>query len=415
MKKLLVVLIFSVSSVMLQQAAVVPVSGAVANQVAISAIPNFKYRLPWGTGSSVAEIENPVDVASRVHVNPDRLVEIAGQSVAQPRKKMWYEPGYGFVKSNVVQDDWADNGMVDDLYDTQSDGMFRPTRIKLNPYKYKEMSYSEALDFFGLQDGFTLQELKKTYKKMVQMHHPDVGGNTEMMKQVAQAYEVLKKGASSSYQSSSRSGSQDDQEWQRAKNEKQKDDEDKNWEEKQREQQRRWHEENNEQNTKSQEDANHGRSENNDYKSSYWEYAERVMKNAGQSLNNARDFVKNAWNSGVSGDKAAIAGGAAAVVGGGIATTDTARFKYKYPRGTLFVMHNKSELDANGRVKLQRKPSERIIWSHLNKVSDGKITSKTHKLVEVSRKYKRFYTDDHGNMYLKPQDSNDFNIVVEPR
>ena len=61
-----------------------------------------------------------------------------------------------------------------------------------------EMSASEAEQILGLSGRYSAAEVKSSYRKMSLKHHPDKGGSTEMMKKVNAAYEMLKKGSSSS-------------------------------------------------------------------------------------------------------------------------------------------------------------------------------------------------------------------------
>lgn len=50
-----------------------------------------------------------------------------------------------------------------------------------------------AMAYFGLSDGFTEEDLKKVYKQMSLLHHPDRGGSTTEMQKVNDAYKVLQK------------------------------------------------------------------------------------------------------------------------------------------------------------------------------------------------------------------------------
>lgn len=50
------------------------------------------------------------------------------------------------------------------------------------------MSYYETL---GVSQGASQDEIKKAYRKLVMVHHPDKGGDPEKFKKIGQAYEVL--------------------------------------------------------------------------------------------------------------------------------------------------------------------------------------------------------------------------------
>ena len=67
-----------------------------------------------------------------------------------------------------------------------------------------EMSASEAEQILGLSGRYSAAQVKSSYRKMSLKHHPDKGGSTEMMKKVNAAYEMLKKGSSSSSSRNSR-------------------------------------------------------------------------------------------------------------------------------------------------------------------------------------------------------------------
>jgi DnaJ family protein A protein 2 len=43
----------------------------------------------------------------------------------------------------------------------------------------------------GVEDGATMQEVKKAYKKLAMVHHPDKGGDEERFKQITEAYQEL--------------------------------------------------------------------------------------------------------------------------------------------------------------------------------------------------------------------------------
>lgn len=47
-------------------------------------------------------------------------------------------------------------------------------------------------EILGLTKYYTRDELKKQYSRLVQMHHPDKGGDVEMFVRIQEAYEKLK-------------------------------------------------------------------------------------------------------------------------------------------------------------------------------------------------------------------------------
>jgi hypothetical protein len=57
----------------------------------------------------------------------------------------------------------------------------------------EEMSSSEAMKVFGIDIVPDKNSLNNLYKTLSKKHHPDLGGDVETMKQVNQAYDVLKK------------------------------------------------------------------------------------------------------------------------------------------------------------------------------------------------------------------------------
>lgn len=56
-----------------------------------------------------------------------------------------------------------------------------------------EMSQEEALKTFNIKLGFTEDELRKVYKSLSKVHHPDLGGSEDMMKKINAAFTLLKK------------------------------------------------------------------------------------------------------------------------------------------------------------------------------------------------------------------------------
>lgn len=55
------------------------------------------------------------------------------------------------------------------------------------------MTRKAALQFLGLLPGSTEEEIKKSYRKLAMVHHPDRGGNEAEFKKLQEAYELLTK------------------------------------------------------------------------------------------------------------------------------------------------------------------------------------------------------------------------------
>ena len=55
-----------------------------------------------------------------------------------------------------------------------------------------KMTFDQAREILDLTGGFTPEDVKLAYKKMSAKHHPDKGGDVEMMKKVNLAYDLLK-------------------------------------------------------------------------------------------------------------------------------------------------------------------------------------------------------------------------------
>lgn len=54
-----------------------------------------------------------------------------------------------------------------------------------------ESTNSKALNFFGLNDNYTKEELKRAYKKKIKEFHPDNGGTNEDFQRVTNLYKSL--------------------------------------------------------------------------------------------------------------------------------------------------------------------------------------------------------------------------------
>ena len=54
------------------------------------------------------------------------------------------------------------------------------------------MNRREALKLLGLNSDYSADDLKKAYRKVCKVAHPDVGGNADYFKSIVTAYELLK-------------------------------------------------------------------------------------------------------------------------------------------------------------------------------------------------------------------------------
>lgn len=49
-------------------------------------------------------------------------------------------------------------------------------------------------DVLGVPVGSDFEIVKKAYRKLARKYHPDIGGDTEMFKEINAAYEAIEKG-----------------------------------------------------------------------------------------------------------------------------------------------------------------------------------------------------------------------------
>src|ERR1700693_1705708 len=52
----------------------------------------------------------------------------------------------------------------------------------MNPNLYK---------ILGIKNTATLEQIKKAHRKKVKKHHPDIGGDPEIFRQIQEAYDIL--------------------------------------------------------------------------------------------------------------------------------------------------------------------------------------------------------------------------------
>ena len=52
----------------------------------------------------------------------------------------------------------------------------------------------DPYSILGIRKGASANEIKKAYRRLARMHHPDKGGNEEMFKKIQNAYDILEEG-----------------------------------------------------------------------------------------------------------------------------------------------------------------------------------------------------------------------------
>lgn len=57
--------------------------------------------------------------------------------------------------------------------------------------KYKKMSKKDYYEVLGVNKTASADEIKKAYRQLVKIHHPDKGGDESLFKEISEAYEVL--------------------------------------------------------------------------------------------------------------------------------------------------------------------------------------------------------------------------------
>ena len=57
--------------------------------------------------------------------------------------------------------------------------------------KSTELSIIEALRVLGLKHGASQDSIKKSYRRLVKQHHPDLGGSADSFRKVNEAYQLL--------------------------------------------------------------------------------------------------------------------------------------------------------------------------------------------------------------------------------
>jgi DnaJ-domain-containing protein 1 len=54
-----------------------------------------------------------------------------------------------------------------------------------------EFSIRESLDILGLKHGASQDAIKKSYRRLVKQHHPDLGGSANEFRKINEAYQRL--------------------------------------------------------------------------------------------------------------------------------------------------------------------------------------------------------------------------------
>ncbi|WP_162005566.1 J domain-containing protein [Dictyobacter vulcani] len=60
------------------------------------------------------------------------------------------------------------------------------------PYRVSQANVDNALRFFGLDHSATQEDLKRQYRQLVKLYHPDTGGDEATFKKLQTAHTILK-------------------------------------------------------------------------------------------------------------------------------------------------------------------------------------------------------------------------------
>ena len=97
----------------------------------------------------------------------------------KPKRNVWKDPSpYG------TYDDSKGRGSATEW---RSDFYQRFTREEVIAILNTDSPYG----ILGLSDGATADEIKLAFRNKMKIHHPDVGGDTEMAKKIIAAYQHL--------------------------------------------------------------------------------------------------------------------------------------------------------------------------------------------------------------------------------
>ena len=85
----------------------------------------------------------------------------------------------------IIEDEMA--RIIEELERLQQKEKERRRREYQQQNTYIDPNIINAMKLLNLKEGFTMQDLKKSYKHLVKIHHPDVGGTTENFKRLNKA------------------------------------------------------------------------------------------------------------------------------------------------------------------------------------------------------------------------------------
>jgi len=121
--------------------------------------------------------------AATVNALQDVTVEVDGENITlkEALRNVLKSPEF----SKLMQSIW-------DLYrDVQEKGWDEAFKDLLETLDVDGETHSYKV--LGLESGCTLDEVKKAYRKLARLHHPDKGGDQAKMVEVTEAYDTLKK------------------------------------------------------------------------------------------------------------------------------------------------------------------------------------------------------------------------------
>lgn len=67
----------------------------------------------------------------------------------------------------------------------------REKRQNFRVFSKEELKRIRMLEFMNVKEGFTLEELKKSYRKLTKKHHPDTGGSGDDFIKLQHYYNIL--------------------------------------------------------------------------------------------------------------------------------------------------------------------------------------------------------------------------------
>ena len=164
------------------------------------------------------DLENLIDVFNREsfhsHLNLkdrlDRLMPGLGTdlvaAIPKPMTKKKYAVLASFALYGIRSREWLDEDPQRVVFELknrqQSSRQRRRTRSDQrasdrssqaygNGNNPSEFSIREALDVLGLKRGSSQDAIKKSYRRLVKNHHPDIGGSADEFRRINEAYQFL--------------------------------------------------------------------------------------------------------------------------------------------------------------------------------------------------------------------------------